>query len=152
MKVKLMPMLAAVMAISTVATPLIAKAQPIHGQLLLAQAQQHQGKRAQLNLTDAQKSQLHQIEIDIHNQMQSVLTAEQREKLKTLRQQNRQGNSQDNRQERRDVMSQLNLSEAQQAKIQELKKAQQARMDAVFTPEQKQQLQQMHQQWQQQNH
>jgi Spy/CpxP family protein refolding chaperone len=146
MKIKLMPMLAAVMAISAVATPLTLKAQPIHGQPLLAQAQQHPGKRAQLNLTDAQKSQLRQIEIDIQNQMQSVLTAEQREKLKTLRQQNSQGN----RQARRDVMSQLNLSEAQQAKIQELRKAQQARMDAVFTPEQKQQLQQMHQQWQQQ--
>ncbi len=153
MKTKLMPILAGVIALSAVAAPLAVKAQSIHsGQPMLAQAQgqQHQGKRAQLNLTDAQKQQMRQIQKDTHDQIQAVLTQEQQDKLKTLMQnrqgQNRQGQ---NHQKGQDVMAQLNLTDAQKAKIKEIMQTQKSRMDGVLTAEQKQQMQQMHQQWQQ---
>lgn len=146
MKTKLMPLLAGLITISAVATPLLVKAQdeaPIRPPQ--ATQQHRQGQRSQLNLSDAQKQQLRQIEQDTRTQMQAVLTSEQQEKLKTLIQQNRQGN----RQKHQDVWSQLNLSDAQKTKIQEIRQAQKTQMDAVFTPEQKQQMQQMRQQWQQ---
>jgi protein CpxP len=146
MKTKLMPLLAGLITISAVATPMLVKAQdeaPIRPPQTTQQ--HHQGKRSQLNLSDAQKQQLRQIEQDTRTQMQAVLTAEQQEKLKTLIQQNRQGNHQ----KHQDVWSQLNLSDAQKTKIQEIRQAQKTQMDAVFTAEQKQQMQQMRQQWQQ---
>ncbi|HEY9673367.1 MAG TPA: hypothetical protein V6D11_18130 [Waterburya sp.] len=159
MKIKLMPMLAGAIALGVVATPFAVKAQAHHsGQPLLAQAQrqEHQGKWAKLNLTDAQKEQMRQIKKDTHNQIQSILTQEQQDKLKTLMQnrrgQNRQGQNQQgqNRQARRNVMAELNLTDDQKAKIKQIMEQQKARMQAVLTAEQQQQLQQMRQNWQQQ--
>lgn len=64
MKVKLMPMLAAVMTLCSVATPFVVKAYP-----LLEQAQHHSQKH------QSRWTQFHL----------AILTAEQREKLKVLR-------------------------------------------------------------------
>ena len=159
MKIKLMPMLAGAIALGVVATPFAVKAQAHHsGQPLLAQAQrqEHQGKWAKLNLSDAQKEQMRQIKKDTHDQIQAILTQEQQDKLKTLRQnrrgQNRQGQNQQgqNRQARRNVMAELNLTDDQKAKIKQIMEQQKARMQAVLTAEQQQQLQQMRQNWQQQ--
>lgn len=158
MKIKLMPMLAGAIALGVVATPFAVKAQAHHsGQPLLAQAQrqEHQGKWAKLNLTDAQKEQMRQIRKDTHNQIQAILTQDQLDKLKTLMQnrrgQNRQGQNQQgqNRQARRNVMAELNLTDDQKAKIKQIMEQQKTRMQQVLTTEQQQQLQQMRQNWQQ---
>jgi len=144
MKIKLIPLLAGLITVSAVATPFVVKAQA-PSQSAQTTQQHHQGKGAGINLSDAQKTQMREIAKETHDQIQAVLTAEQKEKLKTLMQ-NRQGQ---NRQGRQNVMAQLNLSEAQKTKIKEIMQAQKARMDNVFTPEQKQQMQQMRAQWQQ---
>jgi Spy/CpxP family protein refolding chaperone len=152
MKIKLMPLLAGLITVSAVATPLLVKAQDeAPTQPPQAAHQHHQGKWGQINLSDAQKQQMRQIEKDTHDQIQSVLTSDQQAQLKTLMQQNRQGNRQGNHQKHQDIMAQLNLSDAQKAQITAIRQAQKARMDGVFTPEQKQQMQQMRQQWQQQH-
>lgn len=159
MKIKLMPMLAGAIALGVVATPFAVKAQAHHsGQPLLAQAQrqEHQGKWAKLNLTDAQKEQMRQIKKDTHDQIQAILSQEQQDKLKTLMQnrrgQHQQGQHQQgqNRQARRNVMAELNLTDDQKAKIKQIMEQQKARMQAVLTTEQQQQMQQMRQNWQQQ--
>lgn len=153
MKIKLMPLLAGLITISAVTTPLLVKAQDeAPTQPPQAAHQHHQGKRGQINLSDTQKQQLRQIEKETHDQIQGVLTSDQQAQLKTLMQQNRQnhqGNRQGNHQKHQDIMAQLNLSDAQKAQITAIRQAQKARMDNVFTPEQKQQMQQMRQQRQQ---
>ncbi len=158
MKIKLMPMLAGAIALTVVAAPFAVKAQANHsGHPLLAQAQrqEHQGKWAKLNLTDAQKEQMRQIKKETRDQMQAILTQEQQEKLKSLMQnrrgQSRQGQNQQgqNRQARRNVMAELNLTDDQKAKIKQIMEQQKARMQQVLTPEQQQQLEQMRQNWQQ---
>lgn len=164
MKIKLMPMLAGAIALGVVATPFAVKAQAHHsGQPLLAQAQrqEHQGKWAKLNLTNAQKEQMRQIRKDTHDQIQAILTQDQLDKLKTLMQnrrgqnhqgqnhqgQNRQGQ---NRQARHNIMAELNLTDEQKATIKQIMEQQKTRMQQVLTAEQQQQLQQMRQNWQQQ--
>ncbi len=150
MKVKLIPLLAGLITLSAVATPLLVKAQdeaPI--QPTQTTHQHRQGKWDKLNLTDAQKQQLRQIEKDTHDQIQGVLTSEQQAQLKAARQNHQHHQPGQAHQGRQNVMASLNLSEAQKAKIKEIRQAQKARMDAVFTAEQKQQMQQMRQQWQQ---
>jgi Spy/CpxP family protein refolding chaperone len=112
---------------------------------------QHHGKWDQLNLTDAQKQQLRQIGKDTHDQIQAVLTPDQQAQLKTLMQ-NRQGQNHQAGQDHQggqNLWASLNLTDAQKAKIKAIQEAQKPRMQAVFTPEQQQQLQQMRQQWQQ---
>lgn len=151
MKIKLMPMLAGAIALSAVIAPFTVNAQTNpSAQPLLAQAQQRQGKKARLNLTDAQMQQMRQIKEDTITQMRAILTPEQQQRLEALKQerqgQNRQG---PNRQGLRNLMAELNLSQEQKAQIQELMQRQKARMDEVLTAEQRQEIQQMRQQWQQ---
>jgi periplasmic protein CpxP/Spy len=149
MKIKPMPILVGAFAVAVVATPLAIKAQTIlSGKPLVAQADHH-SPWDQLNLSDQQKTQLKQIQDDTRTQMEAVLTADQQAKLKAAMQQHRQDQGQgQNHQRRQDSMASLNLSDEQKAKMKEIMQAQKTRMDAVFTPEQKQQ---MHQQWQQQH-
>jgi Spy/CpxP family protein refolding chaperone len=155
MKIKLMPMLAGVFAISVAATPLIVKAQANSStQPVPAQSnQRHQGKWDKLNLTDQQKAQLRQIHDETRTQMEAVFTPQQLEQLKAARQNHQAGQARQagqSGQGKHSIMATLNLTDAQKAKLKEIKDSQKARMQAVFTPEQQQQLQQMRQQWQQQ--
>ncbi|MHC5780069.1 MAG: P pilus assembly/Cpx signaling pathway, periplasmic inhibitor/zinc-resistance associated protein, partial [Nostoc sp.] len=92
-----MSVLASVVAVSVVAVPFIVKADAIHnGQPLLAQAQQNSHKKegdrwAKLNLTDAQKQHLRQIEKDSRQQIEGVYTPQQLVQLKAARTQHQQG-------------------------------------------------------------
>ena len=153
MKIKLMPLLAGLITLSAVATPFVVKAQaqtpdqPAPTQT----TPQHHGKWEKLNLSDQQKAQLRQIHNDTRTQIQAVLTPDQQAQLKTLMQ-NRQGQNHQAgqaHQGRQSLWASLNLTDAQKAKIKAIREAQKPRMQAVFTPEQQQQLQQMRQQWQQ---
>lgn len=89
-----------------------------------------------LGLTDAQRSQIEQIRSASRQQMDAVLTSEQKEQLRLARQQRQKPN--------------LNLSEQQKARIAAIRQDTKNKMDAVLTAQQKQQLQQLHQQRRQQ--
>src|SRR5919199_138638 len=122
MQIKLMPMLAGAIVFGAIATPfaLNAQANP-SAQPLLAQAQQHQSKWSQLNLPEQQQQQ----------KVQAAM-------------QNGQGR---NNQAWREVMA--SLTDEQKAKKRELMQQQKSRFEAILTAEQKQQLEQMHQEWKQ---
>jgi Spy/CpxP family protein refolding chaperone len=143
MKIKLMPILAGVIALGVVATPLIVKAQTNTSSQAQTTHQHHQGIWDKLGLSDQQKAQIHQIHQDTHTQMQSILTPEQQAQLKAATQ-NGQGK---NHQAWRQVMA--SLTSDQKAKMHELHQQEQSRIQGILTPAQQQQWQQMQQQWQQ---
>jgi Spy/CpxP family protein refolding chaperone len=149
MKIKLMPMLGGLIALSVAAAPFIVKAQaqtPDQPAPAQTTHQHHQGKWDKLNLTDAQKQQLGQIGKDTHDQIQAVLTSDQQAQLKAAMQNRQAGQA---RQGRQNLWASLNLTDDQKAKIKAIKEAQKNRMQAILTPAQQQQLQQMQQQRQQ---
>ena len=149
MKIKLMPMLGGLVALSLATAPFIIKAQaetPDQPAPAQTTHQHHQGKWDQLNLTDAQKQQLRQIGKETHDQIQAVLTSDQQAQLKAAMQNHQAGQAHQGRQ---NLWASLNLTDDQKAKIKAIKDAQKARMQALLTPAQQQQLQQMQQQWQQ---
>lgn len=153
MKIKLMPLLAGLITLSAVATPLIAKAQVNTSEQPPTQTMhQHHGQGDTLNLSDAQKQQMREIGKETQDQIQAVLTSDQQAQLKAAMQnhQNHQA-GQTHQGDRQNIWTSLNLTDAQKAKIKTIREAQKSRMQAVFTPAQQQQLQQMHQQWQQQH-
>lgn len=86
-----------------------------------------------LNLTPQQEQQMQQIREAERQQMDSILTAEQRARLETARA---------NRQNPRQVFESLNLTDEQKAKIDEVRRASKEQMDAILTAEQRQQLEQ----------
>ena len=88
------------------------------------------GARAnQLNLTDAQKAQMKQIRESSRQQMDAIFTPEQKEQLRTAREQRQKPN--------------LNLSEAQKAQLKAIRENTKSQMDAILTAEQKQKLQEI---------
>jgi Spy/CpxP family protein refolding chaperone len=149
MKLKLMPLLAGLITLSAVATPLIVKAQAdtsAQAQPAQTTRQPNQGKWNKLGLSDAQKQQLRQIHDNMRAEIyKTVLTPQQQAQLDTARQnrQARQGG-------KRGFMASLNLTDAQKAKIKAIREAYKPRLQAVLTPEQQQRQQQMRQQRQQQ--
>jgi len=92
-------------------------------------------KADQLGLTDTQKAQLKQIRESTRQQVDALLTTEQKEQLRVAKQQRQR--------------PKLTLTEEQKTKMKAIRQAAKAQMDAVYTPEQKQKLQELHQQWQQ---
>jgi periplasmic protein CpxP/Spy len=85
----------------------------------------------QLNLTEAQSTQIEAIRADAHSQMQAILTPQQQAAV-----------GDEGPRGWRD----LDLSEEQRSQIQTIREASKERIDAVLTDEQRQQLEQMHQQ------
>lgn len=138
-------MLAGVIALGVVATPLIVKAQANTSDQQQTTHQHHQSIWDKLGLSDQQKAQIHQIHQDTHTQMLSILTQAQQAQLQAPTP-NGQGK---NHQAWRQVMT--SLSSDQKAKMHELKQQEQSRIQAVLTPAQQQQWQQLHQQMRQQH-
>ncbi len=66
-------------------------------------------------------------------QMNNILTAEQRATLQTARQ---------NRQNPRNVFESLNLTDEQKTRIEQVRRRSREQIDAILTPEQRQQMQQ----------
>jgi hypothetical protein len=86
MKIKVMPLFGAVMALAAVAAPLTAKAQTMPSRYtLLAQAQPQPNQWVQLNPSDAQKRQLYPARWKTRKPIQAIYAAQQREKLKILK-------------------------------------------------------------------
>lgn len=101
---------------------------------------QHQGNAfKELNLTDTQKQQLKTIRQNTRQQIQSVLTEEQRTKLESAGQ---SGQSSD----RKAVMKSLNLTDTQKQQMRDIRKKSQEQVLAILTPEQRSKFEQMHSQ------
>jgi len=86
-----------------------------------------------LNLTPEQQEQMRQIKQSEREQMDNILTAEQKARLEAAK---------GNRENRRQVWESLNLTGQQQAQIQEVRRVSKEQKDAILTPEQRQQMQQ----------
>jgi protein CpxP len=152
MKLKLMPLLigAATLtgSVAAIAFPLIspgvATTQTNSQGQLVAQAQtptqgqgQRQGRKdrfAALNLSQAQKDQIAQIRKDSHAQMKGIITADQQAKYKAAIASG---------QDRRAAKAAMNITADQKAQMKAIKTAAKAKIQAVLTDAQRQQLQQM---------
>ena len=86
-----------------------------------------------LNLTPEQETKMRQIRQAAREQMNGILTPEQRTTLETARQ---------NRQNPRQVFESLNLTDEQKTRIEQVRRRSREQMDAILTPEQRQQMQQ----------
>ena len=141
MKLKLMPMLVGgAAALALVATPFILKTHAnTSEQPLLAQAQrQDRGPYAGLDLTQEQRDKIAQIRRETRSQIDALLTPEQQEQLKALRQNNRQ----QQREAFRAAREAVNLSDTQIAQMREIRKSARAEIQAILTPQQQEQLRQ----------
>ena len=107
----------------------------------IAQAQTGKPK---LNLSADQKAKLKQIREATESKISAILTPEQRQQRDTLKQQHQaqrqSGQSRMGKKGGDRSMAALNLSADQKAQISEIRKQSKQEMDAVFTPEQLQQL------------
>jgi protein CpxP len=90
----------------------------------------------QLNLTEAQKTQMKAIHENAKARRQSVLTAEQRAVMEQARQSG----------DRKGVRKSLNLTDAQKQQLKAIAEDTKAQIKNVLTPAQQQQLEQMKQQ------
>lgn len=121
MKLKLMPILAGMLAIAVVTTPLAVKAGP-----------NYQGKRAALELTQQQRTQMEQIHRNTRSQMEAILTPEQKQQFQAALEQRRG---------MRGAIAAMNLSPEQQTQLRNIMQSARTQKDAILTSEQKQQLQ-----------
>ena len=141
--IKLSPLLAsALVSLSTVfALPAFSQSnQPT------APTQRHQMRPPILNLTAEQQAQIEQIREDKRSQIDAILTAEQKAQLQQA-QENRNPHARENRGMPR-LFASLNLSDEQRSQIEAVMRSSKEEMDAILTPEQRQQLQEHRQQHQ----
>jgi Spy/CpxP family protein refolding chaperone len=99
-----------------------------------------QGRKAaweSLGLTETQKTQIKQIKANSRQQLEAVLTPEQKQQWQAAK-------AQTPRQK-----PNLNLSEAQKASIKTIREQSKSQIDAILTPEQRQKRQELRTQWQQ---
>ncbi|MBD2040316.1 Spy/CpxP family protein refolding chaperone [Microcoleus sp. FACHB-672] len=100
-----------------------------------AQQQRREGKN-RLNLTEEQKEQMKLIKQAEREQMNNILTDEQKARLEAAK---------GNRENMRQVFESLNLTSEQQAQIQELRRESIEKMKSILTAEQLQQMEQYRQ-------
>ncbi|HEY9605801.1 MAG TPA: hypothetical protein V6C85_29615 [Allocoleopsis sp.] len=89
-----------------------------------------------LNLTEEQKTKIKAIQENYRSKIANIYTNEQKNQLKTAREQGK---------DPRTVMQSLNLTDNQKQQLKTLRQSQRQEIDNVLTNEQKQQLQQMRQ-------
>jgi periplasmic protein CpxP/Spy len=107
-----------------------------------AQAQRAEGGRPRmerafkdLNLTEAQKTQMKALREASRTEMEKIFTPEQKAILEAAKKEGKKG-------DRRAVMKSLNLTESQKTAIKALKERQRQSFEAILTPEQKTKLEQ----------
>ncbi|NJM71454.1 MAG: hypothetical protein HC862_15165 [Scytonema sp. RU_4_4] len=158
MKLKLIGMLFPVIGLAFVAIPLGVQALPtLQNQVLQAQnfPNPGAGQPPNLNLSDDQKQRLEEIHKETKEKIDAVLTSEQRQTLEEKAAQ--MGHSRGRIQgggpgvpmpppgEGNDPLAELNLSNDQKEKIQEIAQSSEEKVKSVFTDEQLQQLEQVRQ-------
>jgi len=137
--IKLLPLLAGAVSLSlSAATITPAFAQSTTPTPSTEQPQWH--RQNKLNLTAEQQQKMQQIRQASRQQIDAILTADQKAQLQAAKPQ--QGKY------RRGFAS-LNLTPDQKSKIQAVMQSSKQQMDAILTPEQRQQLQQFEQKHQQ---
>lgn len=94
-------------------------------------------KQNMLNLTPEQREKMQQIKQSSREQIDNILTAEQKAQLETAKQ---------NGENPRQTFKSLNLTAEQRSQMKEIKRSSKEQMDAILTPEQRQQMQQYKQQ------
>ncbi|MCC5615105.1 P pilus assembly/Cpx signaling pathway, periplasmic inhibitor/zinc-resistance associated protein [Nostoc sp. CHAB 5836] len=113
--------------------------------VLLAQTpQKERGPWKDLGLTDAQKNQIQAIRRDSRTKFEAVLTPEQKTKLEAIKQA-RQAQRQAGERLGKGGFADLNLTEAQKTQIRQIRESEKQQIQAVFTPEQRQKLDQFRQ-------
>ncbi|MBD1939063.1 hypothetical protein [Microcoleus sp. FACHB-68] len=133
--VKFLPLLMAAASLTLSASVIPAAFAQSNAPDAPAQQQRREGKN-RLNLTEEQKEQMKLIKQAEREQMNNILTDEQKARLEAAK---------GNRENMRQVLSSLNLTAEQQAQIQEVRRASQEKMKAILTPEQLQQMEQYRQ-------
>jgi periplasmic protein CpxP/Spy len=152
MKNKLMPILIGAIVLTLTAAPSAVHAQNFqygddYEQDTYGQGQSRgrgQGRFAGIDLTERQREQIARIRQDTQNRIQRILTPAQRQQLQSLRQ-DRQGQRGTMRAQgqrgRRGIFSSLNLSDDQKRQLRDVRQDSKSRMEAVLTPQQRQQMQ-----------
>jgi Spy/CpxP family protein refolding chaperone len=87
-----------------------------------------------LKLTGEQKTKIKAIQENYRSKIENILTNEQKNQLKTAREQGK---------DPRTLMQSLNLTDNQKQQLKTLRQSQRQELDSVLTDEQKQQLQEM---------
>lgn len=136
MNVMLIPALLGLILAAPVITAPAAQAQ-----VELAQQTARKGPLADLNLTPEQQQRIQQIRQNARTQMQQILTPEQRQQLSQL-----QGQPPA---QKRASLRNLNLTDAQKERMKQIRTSTRQQIEALLTPEQRQQLEARRQQWQQ---
>lgn len=132
MKIKALLLLPGAIALISTIAPII----PTFNDVAVAQysGKQKRGMK-QLNLTDAQKAEMRKIRQSTRQQIDAILTAEQKEQLRAAKQQRQRAN--------------LNLTSEQRTRMEAVRQDAKRQMEALLTNEQKQQLEAMRQQMRQ---
>ena len=106
-----------------------------------APTQRHQMRPPHfLNLTAEQQAQIEQIREDKRSQIDAILTAEQKAQLQQAQENRGTPRARENRGMPRPFAS-LNLTDEQRSQIEAVMRSSKEEMDAILTPEQRQQLQ-----------
>jgi periplasmic protein CpxP/Spy len=132
---KLLAIACVTVAVGTVAIPSLVSAQN-NNPNRTENMKKRQDALKQLNLTEAQKTQMKAIHESAKARRQSVLTPEQRTLIEKARQSG----------DRKGVMKSLNLTDAQKQQMKAIAEDTKAQMKNILTPTQQQQLEQMKQQ------
>ncbi|MEA5616305.1 P pilus assembly/Cpx signaling pathway, periplasmic inhibitor/zinc-resistance associated protein [Cronbergia sp. UHCC 0137] len=136
MKFKTLSLMAGAIALTLTATPFAVQAQTnFSAPIQIAQGKNNLDK---LELTDAQKTQIQEIQRNTKAEIEKILTSEQKAKLKAekrkARRQRRKGG---------DVFASLNLTETQKTQISQIKESAKQQINAVLTPAQREQMEEL---------
>ncbi|MBG1263903.1 Spy/CpxP family protein refolding chaperone [Nostoc commune] len=153
MKLKAFSLVAGAIALTLTATSFAVNAQTASpSPVLLAQTpQKEKGPWKELDLTDAQKTQMQAIKRDSRTKMEAVFTPEQKAKLEAAKQarqaqrQAGQGQRQPGERRGKGGYADLNLTEAQKTQIRQIRESEKQQIQALLTPEQRQKLEQFRQ-------
>jgi len=99
-----------------------------------------------LNLTSDQQAQMQEIHENERSQIDNILTVEQKTQLETARENQGARRRGENRGMPGRRFDSLNLTEEQRSQIESVRSAAREQMDAILTPEQRQQMEQNRQQ------
>jgi periplasmic protein CpxP/Spy len=101
-----------------------------------------------LNLTADQQAQMEQIHQDTRSQIDNILTAEQKTQLEAARENRGTSRRGGHGGMRGQMFDSLNLTDEQRSQIESVRSAAKEKMDAILTPEQRQQMEQHRQEHQ----
>lgn len=136
LNIKLLPLLAGAVSLSLSAANVLPAFAQANTPAAPTERSQFR-KQNILNLTPEQQEKMQQIRQSRQAQIENILTAEQKAKLKAAR---------ENGENPRQVFASLNLTAEQRSQMQEIKRSSREQVNAILTPEQRQQLQQHQQQ------